>query len=119
MARMAAFYDAFLAPLGITRMQTAADGSFVGWARDGHLPHLFVGIPFDGEPATAGNGVMIAIEAPSRDAVVAAYQAGLAQGGRDAGPPGLRPQYAADYYGAYLHDPEGNKVHTRHRSAAP
>ena len=114
--RMAAFYDAFLAPLGVSRLARAEAG-LLGYARNGELPHLFVGKPFDGKPASAGNGVMVAIAAPSRAAVVAAYQAGLAAGGHDDGAPGLRPQYAADYFGAYLRDPEGNKVHTRHRGA--
>jgi len=44
-----------------------------------------------------------------------AYEAGLVHGGRDEGAPGLRPHYAADYYGAYLRDPEGNKLHVVHR----
>ena len=113
--RAAAFYDAFFAPLGVTRLQTADDGSFVAWARNGDPPHLFVGKPFDGAPASPGNGAMIAVEAPNRGAVIAAWQAGLAHGGTDEGAPALRPRYGPDYFGAYLRDPAGNKVHTRHR----
>src|SRR5215510_11628019 len=48
---------------------------------------------------------------PSRAAVDAAYAAAIACGGTDEGPPGLRLKYATDYYGAYVRDPEGNKLH--------
>jgi lactoylglutathione lyase len=53
---------------------------------------------------------MIALLAPTRALVRNAYAAGLAAGGTDEGPPGLRPHYHADYYGAYLRDPDGNKL---------
>jgi predicted lactoylglutathione lyase len=61
--------------------------------------------------ASQGNGWMVAFAAPSRAAVDEAYAAALAAGGTDEGAPGLRPQFAADYYGAYVRDPEGNKLH--------
>lgn len=66
--------------------------------------------PLDGKPATGGNGTHIAFEARSRADVDAFHREGLAHGGRDAGPPGLRPEYDANYYGAFLFDPDGNKV---------
>lgn len=66
--------------------------------------------PLDGEPATGGNGTHIAFEARSHADVDAFHLAGLAHGGRDAGPPGLRPGYDANYYGAFLLDPDGNKI---------
>ncbi len=111
MERMVAFYDAFLAPLNITRFMLAETGNVAGWERPGDAGRLFVGTPVDGKPASAGNGSMVAFRAPSREAVVQAYQAALAQGGADAGAPGLRPQYGPDYFGAYVRDPEGNKLH--------
>ncbi|MFN3498441.1 MAG: VOC family protein, partial [Pannonibacter indicus] len=49
--------------------------------------------------------------APDAEAVRAAHAAGLAAGGRDEGPPGPRPHYAPGYFGAYLRDPDGNKIH--------
>src|SRR5262245_3813149 len=61
--------------------------------------------------ASHGNGWMVAFTAPSRAAVDTAYAAAIACGGTDEGPPGLRLKYAADYYGAYVRDPEGNKLH--------
>lgn len=66
--------------------------------------------PIDREPATVGNGITIAFEAPDRATVDRFHAEALAAGGTDAGPPGLRPQYHPDYYGAYARDPDGNKL---------
>lgn len=66
--------------------------------------------PLDGKPATGGNGTHIAFLAGDRGAVDAFHREGLAHGGRDAGAPGARPEYDAHYYGAFLYDPDGNKV---------
>ena len=60
--------------------------------------------------ASAGNGVTVAFTVPSRAAVDAFHAAALANGGTDEGPPGLRTHYHPDYYGAYVRDPEGNKI---------
>ncbi|MNE74219.1 hypothetical protein D3C80_1702800 [compost metagenome] len=76
-------------------------------------------IPLDGQPATIGNGSMVAFLAASPQAVQAAHAAGLAQGGADEGAPGPRPHYGAGYFGAYLRDPDGNKVHIVHRADLP
>ena len=102
------FYDAVLGVLGYTR-----DTDEDGWAR--YAPRdggqmVFVSSPFDGRPASAGNGAMVAFKARSHEEVRAAHAAGLAQGGTDEGAPGLRPQYSPDFYGAYLRDPTGNKL---------
>jgi predicted lactoylglutathione lyase len=53
---------------------------------------------------------MAAFTAPTRAAVDAAHAAAIATGGLDEGPPGLRPKYASDYYGAYVRDPDGNAL---------
>ena len=66
--------------------------------------------PVDGRPATAGNGVHIAFQARDRATVQAFHRSGLAHGGRDDGAPGPRPEYDANYYGAFLRDPDGNKI---------
>lgn len=117
--RLAAFYDAVFAPLGLLRValgEAAAPGA--SWRHPGQRrPSFGVQEPYDGNPATPGNGVMVAFLAPSRSAVDAAHAAALAAGGRDEGPPGLRP-YAPDYYGAYMRDPEGNKIHVVHRDVS-
>jgi catechol 2,3-dioxygenase-like lactoylglutathione lyase family enzyme len=71
---------------------------------------LWVVRPLDKQPATAGNGITIGLEAGDRPAVDAAYNAGIAAGGRDEGPPGIREHYSPNYYGAYVRDPDGNKI---------
>lgn len=73
-------------------------------------PKTFVGAPFDGEAARPGNGVHIAYIVDSRAKVDAFYQAALAFGGTDEGAPGPRPHYHPNYYGAYVRDPDGNKL---------
>jgi catechol 2,3-dioxygenase-like lactoylglutathione lyase family enzyme len=52
----------------------------------------------------------VAIASPDRATVHAFHAAGLAAGGRDNGPPGLRPRYHQDYYGAFVLDPDGNNI---------
>ena len=66
--------------------------------------------PVDGEPASVGNGVHVCFIAESHAAVDEFYRTALAHGGTDAGPPGLRPEYDANYYGAFVRDPDGNKI---------
>lgn len=73
-------------------------------------PKLFIGPPFDGKPATNGNGTHVAFIADSRAEVDAFYAAAMAKGGSDEGPPGPRPHYHKNYYGAYVRDPDGNKL---------
>lgn len=73
-------------------------------------PKTFVVPPFDGNPAQPGNGVHVAYIVPSRVQVDAFHAAALAHGGSDEGPPGLRPYYHPNYYGAYVRDPDGNKL---------
>ena len=114
----AAFYDALLLPLGLERRPVTPDGGpeAACWVSpDRRLPRFYVYLPFNHEPATAGNGSMVAFLAPSVDAVDGAYAAGLEAGGSDEGPPGERAHYGPGYYGAYLRDPDGNKVHIVHR----
>lgn len=71
---------------------------------------LFIGPTFDGQPATFGNGTHIAFLAKNRALVDAFHAAALANGGTDEGAPGLRPHYHPNYYGAYIRDPDGNKL---------
>jgi len=114
----ARFYDAVLGPLGLRHREMKPDGGPPGlcWsAPDRPLPRFYVYRPYDRHPATAGNGTMVAFLADSPAVVDAAYAAGMAAGGRDEGAPGERPHYAVGYYGAYLRDPGGNKIHVVHR----
>jgi len=109
--RAFAFYSAVMEPLGYPLRFHDADKSWAGWKpADTARPLFLIGLPFNGAAATAGNGQMTALLAPSRAAVDAAYTAALASGGTCDGPPGLRPQYHENYYGAYFRDPDGNKI---------
>jgi catechol 2,3-dioxygenase-like lactoylglutathione lyase family enzyme len=110
LARASAFYDAVLAPLGIKRIKERYEKA-AAWEQPGETAKFWVGIPFNEQPASAGNGSMTAFLAPSRAAVDAAYAAAIKAGATDEGKPGPRPHYTPDYYGAYVRDPDGNKVH--------
>lgn len=113
------FYDALLLPLGIVKRDVVPDGGpqALCWLSPGTpLLRFYVYQPFDGDPASAGNGTMIAFNAPSSAAIDTAFNAALANGGTSEGEPGPRPHYSPGYYGAYLRDPDGNKIHITHRS---
>lgn len=73
-------------------------------------PKIFIGNTFDGRPASGGNGTHVAFLAKDRASVDAFHAAALANGGTDEGAPGLRPHYHPNYYGAYVRDPDGNKL---------
>jgi catechol 2,3-dioxygenase-like lactoylglutathione lyase family enzyme len=105
------FYDAALAPLGHERIaERDPDTTSAAWGTDDPGPHLWVTLPFDGQPATVGNGVMVSFLANSRAAVDAFHRAALATGGTNEGAPGLRPQYGPHFYAAYVRDADGNKI---------
>jgi len=109
-ARAAAFYDQLLGVLGATRLMEFPGGT-IAWGTSWEAPMLAVGRPYDQQPATVGNGVMISLAAPTRAAVDALHAAALAQGGACEGPPGLRgPEGPQAFYGAYFRDPDGNKL---------
>jgi catechol 2,3-dioxygenase-like lactoylglutathione lyase family enzyme len=111
LVRALRFYDAALAPLGHTRIEDYdPEDRSAAWGLDDPGPHLWVTQPFDGASATPGNGTMVSFLAPSRAAVDAFHAAALAHGGTDEGAPGLRPQYGAHFYAAYVRDPDGNKL---------
>lgn len=83
---------------------------WAGWhSAEGQRPLFVICHPFDGQAQMPGNGQMVAFAAATRAGVDAAHRTALTQGGRCEGPPGLRPHYHADYYGAYFRDPDGNK----------
>lgn len=112
------FYNRLLKPLGLVQREVQPDGGPLSlcWGMKGQaLPRFYVYSPFDGKPARAGNGAMIAFLAPSEKAVDAAFAAGIAAGGVSEGAPGERPHYGRGYYGAYLRDPDGNKIHVVYR----
>jgi catechol 2,3-dioxygenase-like lactoylglutathione lyase family enzyme len=120
--RSGAFYDALLAPIGLVRRPVVQDGGpdALCWVEPSRtLPMFYVYLPYDGAQASVGNGTMVAFLAPTERAVDEAYVAGLATGGSNEGPPGPRDHYGNGYYGAYLRDPDGNKIHIAYRGDLP
>ncbi len=103
----AAFYEAVLAPLGYKRAFEMHGR--VGFST-GDGPPLIVGKPGDDGEASFGNGSMIGFRGKDPDTVQAAWNAGLATGGKDEGGPGPRPMGPPGTYAAYLRDPSGNKI---------
>jgi catechol 2,3-dioxygenase-like lactoylglutathione lyase family enzyme len=102
------FYDAVLGAIGYERQ--FFDGGWAGYGPKGQDANTFICPPFDGQAARGGNGIMIAVHGPSKEAVQAAHAAALAQGGLDEGAPGPRPADSTSFYGAYMRDPTGNKI---------
>lgn len=99
------FYDEVLGSLGLTRMM---DGDVYSiWGTD--RPAVVIRLPLDGKPATYANGGTVGFTAASNDAVDAFHAAALANGGSCEGPPGPR-EAAGGLYGAYVRDPDGNKM---------
>lgn len=108
-ARSRAFYDRALAPLGyvmIKEIPTQFTGGLVVLGY-GEAPNADFWVT-EGSPESPA--IHVAFRAKSRAAVDAFYAAALAAGGRDHGPPGLRPHYHADYYGAFVLDPDGHNI---------
>jgi catechol 2,3-dioxygenase-like lactoylglutathione lyase family enzyme len=116
-ARSERFYDAVLATLGHSRCAGPEDPQWQAWrgwpvyrGAAGEELTLWLCRPFDRRPASAGNGTMVAFRARSWREVEQFHAAALAHGGTSEGAPGLRPQYEADFYVAYVRDPDGNKL---------
>ena len=104
-ARAAGFYDALLAEFGAKRAMQ--NDRFIAWAAGSNSPMVSVIKPFDGKPATAGNGTMVALMASSKAQVDAVYKKALALGAKDEGAPGPR---GAGFYAGYFRDLDGNQL---------
>ena len=105
------FYAPLMAELGWRQRFCDAAKPWAGWMpAEAPRPLFLVGAPYNGQPAASGNGQMTALQANTRAAVERAHALALANGGVCEGPPGLRPHYHPDYYGAYFRDPDGNKL---------
>lgn len=117
LVRSARFYDAVLGALGLRRCDTSDEPDWDGWLGWGTYEEqgateiaLWVCRPFDGTPATSGNGTMVALKAKTWRQVQAFHDLAIAQGGASEGAPGLRTRYNPDFYAAYVRDPDGNKL---------
>ncbi len=109
--RAFAFYESVMEELGFTLKFPEPEKLWAGWMQPGFDRPLFlIGHPYNGKRATPGNGQMVALLAARRDAVDRCYSRAIADGAQSEGKPGLRPQYHANYYGAYFRDPDGNKL---------
>ena len=106
LALAGAFYDATLGALGFRRV--FEDPAAVGYGLVDGQDMLCLKLRPDAAPP--GAGFHLAFAAPSRPAVDAFHAAALRTGGADNGAPGLRPHYGADYYAAFVVDPDGNKI---------
>ncbi len=105
LARAAAFYDDLLATMGAKRIMEEA--TFIAWAVHPSKPALSVTTPYDGKPATVGNGNMVALAVNSRQLVHTVYDKAIALGGKDEGPAGPRGEH---FYAGYFRDLDGNKL---------
>ena len=102
-AKAMSFYRAALAPLGYEPQYVDESAKSAGFGPKGE-PHLWIA---EGKPAAR---IHLAIRARSREAVSAFHSAAVRAGGKDNGKPGPRPEYDANYYAAFVLDPEGNNV---------
>jgi catechol 2,3-dioxygenase-like lactoylglutathione lyase family enzyme len=105
------FYTAALAPLGLAELEVKPDG--VHYGADG-LDDFAI---YVGEPVSTA--AHVAFDAPDRASVDGFYEAAVARGGREKGPPGVWIQYSERYYAAFVYDPEGNNVEAVFHSPEP
>lgn len=103
--RAAKFYDALLAELGATRFMEM--DRFIAWSATPDSPGIGLTMPFDGKPATVGNGVMVALQVDSPEKVDRLYKKAMELGATDEGPAGPRGE---GFYAGYFRDPDGNKL---------
>ena len=104
--RAAKFYDAIAAEMGTGRMMDFE--TFIAWGAWEGPAGIAATKPFDGKPASVGNGTMVALQAKDRAQVDKLYEIALANGGSDEGAPG--PRGEDGFYAAYFRDPDGNKL---------
>lgn len=103
--RAARFYDALAKELGVGRMMEME--RFIAWGKPGAGAGIGLILPYDGEPATVGNGVMVALEAKDKAQVDRIHKLALSLGGKDEGAPGPRGD---GFYAGYFRDLDGNKL---------
>lgn len=106
LARAAKFYDALFEVIGAKRSMES--DKFIAWGVAPDKPGLGIIKPHNGEPATAGNGAMVALIVDSTEKVDALYKKALELGGKDEGPAG--PRGDSGFYAGYFRDLDGNKL---------
>ena len=103
--RATAFYDAIAKEMGVGRFMETE--TFIAWGAPGGSAGIGLTKPFDGKPASVGNGVMAALAAKDKAQVDRIYKIAMSMGAQDEGPPGPRSD---NFYAAYFRDPDGNKL---------
>ncbi|HEX4861865.1 MAG TPA: VOC family protein [Rhizomicrobium sp.] len=107
LARSTAFYEAVLAPLGLAKL-VEREGASTGFGK--RYPEFWLNARPGLVPQPETTGTHICLRAPSEEAVRAFHEAALGLGARDAGPPGPRQAAFTTYFGAFILDPDGNKI---------
>jgi catechol 2,3-dioxygenase-like lactoylglutathione lyase family enzyme len=105
LTRAAKFYDAIAAEMGVGRMMES--DTFVAWGAPSGGAGIGLTKPFDGKPATVGNGVMAALECKDTEQVDRIYNLAISMGSTCEGPPGQR---SSGFCAGYFRDPDGNKL---------
>lgn len=100
------FYDAAFAPIGYTCLSPG--DSSLGYGKVS--VEFWLSVTASPVPADMASGLHFCFDAPARKSVDAFHQAALAAGGRDNGKPGLREDYSATYYAAFVIDPDGYRI---------
>ena len=111
LARGGRFYDAIAEELGAKRLME--DKQLIVWGKPGHKAAFSLTYPWDQNPASVGNGTMVAIEAASREQVDRIYEIAMAGGASDEGAPGQRFE---TFYAGYFRDLDGNKLNVYYSS---
>jgi len=110
LARARKFYDAALKPLGY-KMVLPVPGYGYGYGGAKGDAKFWIGLPLaKRRKPRASAGTHVAFLAENRKSVDAFYKAAIRAGAKDNGKPGLRPEYHANYYGAFVFDPDGNNI---------
>ena len=105
LARAAKFYDALLGEIGAGRFMES--DKYIAWGTGPNAPGIALMYPYNGQPATVGNGVMVAVVVDSPEKVDRLYNKALELGATDEGPAGPRGQ---GFYAGYFRDLDGNKL---------
>ncbi|MBL4631438.1 MAG: VOC family protein [Paraglaciecola sp.] len=108
--KSSAFYDALLGTIGAGRFMEEPN-YFIAWSKGAGEPSIAVSVPFNKEPASVGNGTMVAVALDTTEQVDAFYAKALELGGTCEGKPGFRPEGASSgFYAGYFRDLDGNKL---------
>lgn len=117
MSRSLKFYDAVMAALGYGRLFGKAEEGFMAYGPQDSF--FIINTPLEPKRGAvqATNGTHLCFKAPSPEAVDAFYKAAMEHGAQDGGTPGLRPHYSANYYAAFVFDPDGHKLEAMARKS--